>query len=189
MRVIPQRPPQSSDYNLPEVLKDVADLKNGIVLVTGPTGSGKSTTLAAIINQINQSRRTTSSPSRTPSSTCTGTSSRRSTSARSARTRKSFALALRAALRQAPKVILIGEMRDLETIETAMEAAETGHLVLSTLHTIDAAEDRRPHHRRLPQGPGGAGAHAASRSRSATSSRSACCPALTGGAASPPWKS
>ena len=140
MRVIPGLVPDFDSLNLPSELKKIVDLRNGIVLVTGPTGSGKSSTLAAIIDRINKEQAyhvlTIEDPieflhlhkncvvhqrelhSDTPS----------------------FALALRAALRQAPKVILVGEMRDKETIDIAMEAAETGHLVLSTLHTIDAAK-------------------------------------------------
>jgi twitching motility protein PilT len=140
MRVIPSKIPEFESLHLPEELRQITELRNGIVLVTGPTGSGKSSTLAAIIDLINQQQSyhilTIEDPieflhlhknciihqrelhSDTPS----------------------FALALRAALRQAPKVILVGEMRDKETIEIAMEAAETGHLVLSTLHTIDASK-------------------------------------------------
>ncbi len=140
MRVIPQRPPQWSDYNLPEVLKDVADLKNGLVLVTGPTGSGKSSTLAAVIDLINESKRyhiiTIEDPIEFLHSHKNSTIHQRELHSDT----PSFALALRAALRQAPKVILVGEMRDRETIEVALEAAETGHLVLSTLHTIDASK-------------------------------------------------
>ena len=140
MRVIPGTVPDFDALNLPVELKKIVGLRNGIVLVTGPTGSGKSSTLAAIIDRINKEQSyhvlTIEDPieflhlhkncvvhqrelhSDTPS----------------------FALALRAALRQAPKVILVGEMRDKETIEIALEAAETGHLVLSTLHTIDASK-------------------------------------------------
>jgi twitching motility protein PilT len=140
MRVIPPRPPQWSDYNLPAVLKEVAGLKNGLVLVTGPTGSGKSTTLAAVIDLINESKAyhivTIEDPIEFLHQHKRSTIHQRELHSDT----PSFALALRAALRQAPKVILVGEMRDRETIEVALEAAETGHLVLSTLHTIDAAK-------------------------------------------------
>src|ERR687895_663723 len=140
MRVIPNRPPQWSDYNLPEVLKEVAGLKNGIVLVTGPTGSGKSTTLAAVIDLINETKAyhvvTIEDPIEFLHAHKNSTIHQREVGSDA----RDFPSALRAALRQAPKVILIGEMRDYETTEIALEAAETGHLVLSTLHTIDASK-------------------------------------------------
>ena len=140
MRVIPPRPPQWSDFNLPEVLKEIAGLKNGLVLVTGPTGSGKSTTLAAVIDLINEAKAyhivTIEDPIEFLHAHKKSTIHQRELHSDT----PSFALALRAALRQAPKVILVGEMRDRETIEVALEASETGHLVLSTLHTIDAAK-------------------------------------------------
>jgi twitching motility protein PilT len=140
LRVIPEGIPTLEKLGMPAELHNVAKLKNGIVLVTGPTGSGKSTTLAAIINQINHEQAyhiiTVEDPVEYMHRHVKSTVNQREVGADT----RSFALALRAALRQAPKVILIGEMRDLETIETAMEAAETGHLVLSTLHTIDAAK-------------------------------------------------
>ena len=140
MRVIPNNPPQWSDFNLPPVLKEIAGLKNGIVLVTGPTGSGKSTTLAAVIDLINESKAyhivTIEDPIEFLHPHKNSTVHQRELHSDT----PSFSLALRAALRQAPKVILVGEMRDRETIEVALEAAETGHLVLSTLHTIDAAK-------------------------------------------------
>jgi twitching motility protein PilT len=140
LRVIPEGIPTLEKLGMPSELLNVGKLKNGIVLVTGPTGSGKSTTLAAIINQINHEQAyhiiTIEDPVEYMHRHVKSTVNQREVGADT----KSFALALRAALRQAPKVILIGEMRDLETIETAMEAAETGHLVLSTLHTIDAAK-------------------------------------------------
>ncbi|HST51556.1 MAG TPA: PilT/PilU family type 4a pilus ATPase [Pyrinomonadaceae bacterium] len=140
MRVIPASPPQWSDFNLPVVLKEIAGLKNGVVLVTGPTGSGKSTTLAAIIDLINETKSyhivTIEDPIEFLHSHKNSTIHQRELHSDT----PSFSLALRAALRQAPKVILVGEMRDRETIEVALEAAETGHLVLSTLHTIDASK-------------------------------------------------
>ena len=140
LRVIPEGVPTLEKLKLPQELYNLSRLKNGIVLVTGPTGSGKSTTLAAIINQINHEFAyhilTIEDPVEYMHRHVKSTVNQREVGSDT----RSFALALRAALRQAPKVILIGEMRDMETIEIAMEAAETGHLVLSTLHTIDAAK-------------------------------------------------
>ena len=140
MRVVPNEIPSFEDLGLPAILKEVAELKNGIVLVTGPTGSGKSSTLAAIIDLINDSKYyhivTIEDPvefmHRHKKSTVHQRELHSDTS--------SFGYALRAALRQAPKVILVGEIRDLETCEVALEASETGHLVLSTLHTTDAVK-------------------------------------------------
>ena len=140
MRVIPMRPPKFSDFNLPDQLKEIVDIKNGIVLVTGPTGSGKSSTLAAIIDLINETHYyhivTIEDPIEFLHTHKNSTIHQRELHSDT----PSFSIALRAALRQAPKVILVGEMRDRETIEVALEAAETGHLVLSTLHTIDASK-------------------------------------------------
>ena len=140
LRVIPEGIPTLESLKMPQELYNIPLLKNGVVLVTGPTGSGKSTTLAAIIHQINQDYAyhiiTIEDPVEYMHRHVKSTVNQREVGSDT----KSFALALRAALRQAPKVILIGEMRDVETIEIAMEAAETGHLVLSTLHTIDAAK-------------------------------------------------
>src|SRR3989440_7717257 len=140
MRVIPTNPPNFNDFDLPEQLKEIVDIKNGIVLVTGPTGSGKSSTLAAIIDLINETKYyhivTIEDPIEFLHAHKNSTIHQRELHSDT----PSFAIALRAALRQAPKVILVGEMRDKETIEVALEAAETGHLVLSTLHTIDASK-------------------------------------------------
>ncbi len=140
MRVIPTRPPNFADFNLPPQMRDIVELKNGIVLVTGPTGSGKSSTLAAVIDLINETKYyhivTIEDPIEFLHTHKNSTIHQRELHSDT----PNFALALRAALRQAPKVILVGEMRDRETMEVAMEAAETGHLVLSTLHTIDAAK-------------------------------------------------
>jgi twitching motility protein PilT len=140
MRVVPDIVPSFEQLSLPLPLKEVAEFKNGIVLVTGPTGSGKSSTLAAIIDLINDSKYyhivTIEDPiefmHRHKKSTVHQRELHSDTS--------TFAYALRAALRQAPKVILVGEIRDLETCEVALEASETGHLVLSTLHTTDAVK-------------------------------------------------
>jgi twitching motility protein PilT len=140
MRVVPDSIPSFDDLGLPLVLGEIADMKNGIVLLTGPTGSGKSSTLAAIIDLINEKHYyhivTIEDPiefmHRHKKSTVHQRELHSDTS--------TFAYALRAALRQAPKVILVGEIRDLETVEVALEASETGHLVLSTLHTTDAVK-------------------------------------------------
>jgi twitching motility protein PilT len=140
MRVIGSKIPSFAELNLPKSLADIATLKNGIVLVTGPTGSGKSTTLAAIIDLINETRAdhilTIEDPIEFLHFHKKSTVHQRELHSDT----PTFALALRAALRQAPKVILVGEMRDRETIEIALTAAETGHLVFSTLHTIDASK-------------------------------------------------
>jgi len=140
MRVVPDRIPGFQDLNLPEALKEIVDLRNGIVLVTGPTGSGKSSTLAAILDKMNQDKAyhilTIEDPIEFLHRHKKATIHQRELHSDT----PTFALALRAALRQAPKVILVGEMRDRETIEIALEASETGHLVMSTLHTIDASK-------------------------------------------------
>ncbi len=140
MRVIPPQVPSLSSLSLPTILGDITDLKNGLVLVTGPTGSGKSSTLAAIINKFNFEKPyhiiTIEDPIEFLHLHRVATINQRELGSDT----PNFAMALRAALRQAPKVILVGEMRDIETTQIALEAAETGHLVLSTLHTIDAAK-------------------------------------------------
>ena len=141
LRVIPARIQTVRELMLPPVLERICEERRGLILCTGTTGSGKSTTLAAMIDYINSSpHRAHHDRSRTRSSSSTATRSRSSTSARSTSTPAAFSSALRAALRQDPDVILVGEMRDYETIETALLAAETGHLVFSTLHTLDATE-------------------------------------------------
>jgi len=140
MRVIPTTIPDFATLRLPAQLGEIANLRNGIVLVTGPTGSGKSSTLAAILNKINEEKAyhilTIEDPVEFLHNHKKSTIHQRELHSDT----PTFALALRAALRQAPKVILVGEMRDRETIEIALEAAETGHLVFSTLHTIDASK-------------------------------------------------
>src|SRR4051794_2037898 len=140
MRVIPVTIPTFTELGLPEALASIVPLRNGIVLVTGPAGSGKSSTLAAIVDRMNQERAihiiTIEDPIEFIHAHKKATIHQRELHSDT----PTFSLALRAALRQAPKVILVGEMRDRETIETAVEAAETGHLVMSTLHTIDAAK-------------------------------------------------
>ena len=140
MRVIPDKIPGFDDLKLPSTLEEIVHIKNGIVLVTGPTGSGKSSTLAAVIDKMNMEKAfhilTIEDPIEFLHRHKKATIHQRELHSDT----PTFALALRAALRQAPKVILVGEMRDRETIEIALEAAETGHLVLSTLHTIDASK-------------------------------------------------
>jgi twitching motility protein PilT len=140
MRVIPSTVPTFEDLHLPPQLHDLTKLRNGIVLVTGPTGSGKSSTLAAILDEVNEQQAihilTIEDPIEFLHSHKKATIHQRELHSDT----PSFALALRAALRQAPKMILVGEMRDRETIEIALEAAETGHLVFSTLHTVDASK-------------------------------------------------
>jgi twitching motility protein PilT len=140
MRVIAGKVPTFEELRVPEELRKIVELKNGIVLVTGPTGSGKSSTLAAVIDLINSTKAehiiTIEDPIEFVHPHKMATIHQRELHMDTF----SFASALRAALRQAPKVILVGEMRDRDTIEIALTAAETGHLVLSTLHTIDAAK-------------------------------------------------
>ncbi len=140
MRVIPSSVPSFEDLRLPPVLQEIVPLRNGIVLVTGPTGSGKSSTLAAVVDKMNETRAihilTIEDPIEFLHTHKKATIHQRELHGDV----PTFSLALRAALRQAPKVILVGEMRDRETIEIAIEASETGHLVMSTLHTIDAAK-------------------------------------------------
>jgi twitching motility protein PilT len=140
LRVIPNRVPTVEELGLPKQINMIAKERNGIVLVTGPTGSGKSTSLAAVINRINLDEAfhivTIEDPIEYLHPHHRSTINQREVGGDT----QTFALALRAALRQAPKVILVGEMRDVETISIALEASETGHLVLSTLHTIDAAK-------------------------------------------------
>lgn len=140
MRVIPTEIPTLKSLGLPPQLADVSELRNGLVLVTGPTGSGKSSTQASIIDIINEKKHyhivTIEDPIEYLHLHKRSTINQREVG----HDTRDFPSALRATLRQAPKVILIGEMRDFETTEIALEAAETGHLVLSTLHTIDASK-------------------------------------------------
>ena len=139
-RVIPMRVASIEDLLLPKVLKKIASEERGLVLVTGTTGSGKSTTLAALIDEINSTRTahimTIEDPIEYLHRDNRSVINQREIGVDT----RSFGDALRSALRQDPDVILVGEMRDLETIQTALLAAETGHLVFSTLHTLDATE-------------------------------------------------
>lgn len=140
LRTINTEIPKMSDLGLPEVLKNFTEYNNGLVLVTGPTGSGKSTTLATLIDEINRNKAehiiTVEDPIEYLHRHQKCVVEQREIGADTG----SFAAALRYALRQDPDVILIGEMRDLETIVAALTAAETGHLVFGTLHTRDAAQ-------------------------------------------------
>ncbi|MCL1892684.1 MAG: PilT/PilU family type 4a pilus ATPase [Holophagaceae bacterium] len=140
MRVIPMKIYSVEDLMLPNIIKTICEEQRGLILVTGTTGSGKSTTLAAMVDHINSTRvehiLTIEDPVEYLHRDNLSVVNQREVEGDC----KTFASALRAALRQDPDVILVGEMRDHETIETAINAAETGHLVLSTLHTLDATE-------------------------------------------------
>lgn len=139
MRVIPEQIPSFEDLNLPEIMRNFCMLSKGLVVVTGPTGSGKSTTLAALIDYINRNRNehiiTIEDPIEFVHKSKACIINQREVH----RDTKSFAGALRAALREDPDIVLVGEIRDLETMENAIETAETGHLVFATLHTNTAA--------------------------------------------------
>lgn len=139
-RTIPNTMPTFESLKLPDVVKEMCKIKRGLVLVTGPTGSGKTTTLAAMINQMNHTRKqhiiTVEDPVEYVYKDKLCMINQRAIG----QDALDFSTSLRAALREDPDIILVGEMRDLETIETALHAAETGHLVLSTLHTVDAKE-------------------------------------------------
>jgi twitching motility protein PilT len=140
IRIIPSRIRSVQELHLPPVVERIADEQRGLVLVTGTTGSGKSTTLAAMIDYINRTRRSHIITIEDPIE-YTHPDHRSFVNQREVGfDAVSFPAALKAALRQNPDVILVGEMRDIETIETAVLAAETGHLVMSTLHTLDAPE-------------------------------------------------
>ena len=140
LRKLETRIPTFEDMNLPEAFHKMAEEKNGIILVTGATGSGKSTSLAALLNDINDRKSihivTLEDPVEYVHPHRKATFNQREMGTDF----DTFANGLRAALRQAPKVILVGEMRDRETVEIGLSAAETGHLVLSTLHTVDAGQ-------------------------------------------------
>lgn len=140
LRKLNTRIPTLQELNLPDILKQIPNEKTGLVLVTGATGSGKSTTLAAILDQVNKARPvhiiTLEDPVEYVHSHDIATFNQRELGTDF----DNYSSGLRAALRQAPKVILVGEMRDSETVRIALSAAETGHLVLSTLHTVDAGQ-------------------------------------------------
>jgi twitching motility protein PilT len=140
LRVIPFKVKSIDELGLPAVLKRIAEEERGLVLVTGTTGSGKSTTLAGMIDHINNTRSSHVITIEDPIEYLHKDSEAIITQREIGVDTRSFAYALRSALRQDPDVVLVGEMRDMETIETALHAAETGHLVFSTLHTLDATE-------------------------------------------------
>jgi twitching motility protein PilT len=140
LRVIPMAIRTIDELGLPPVLKKIAEEERGLVLVTGTTGSGKSTTLAAMVDHINQTRCSHVMTVEDPIEFLHRDNRSIINQREVAVDTRSFAYALRSALRQDPDVILVGEMRDFETIETGLLAAETGHLVFSTLHTLDATE-------------------------------------------------
>ncbi|MBU2027721.1 MAG: PilT/PilU family type 4a pilus ATPase [Pseudomonadota bacterium] len=140
LRKLESKIPTFEDMNLPEAFRKMAEEKNGIIFVTGATGSGKSTSLAALLNEVNDKKSvhvvTLEDPVEYSHSHRKATFNQREMGSDF----DTFASGLRAALRQAPKIILVGEMRDRETVEIGLSAAETGHLVLSTLHTVDAGQ-------------------------------------------------
>lgn len=140
IRLIPHRTPRIDELGLPPVMRSLVERPQGLVVVTGPTGSGKSTTLAALIGHLNETKRlhilTLEDPIEYLHRHQRSIVNQREVGSDT----KAFARGLRAALRQDPDVILVGEMRDLETISTAITAAETGHLILTTLHTPDAPQ-------------------------------------------------
>jgi twitching motility protein PilT len=140
LRKLETKVPTIREMNLPEAFFKITEEKNGIVLVTGATGSGKSTSLAAVLNEINENKSvhiiTLEDPIEYQHPHKKSTFNQRELGSDF----NTFASGLRAALRQAPKVILVGEMRDRETVEIGLSAAETGHLVLATLHTVDAGQ-------------------------------------------------
>ena len=140
LRRVESKIPDMDQFNLPQALYDIVDMHKGLVLVTGPTGSGKSTTLAAIVNEINKTRTsniiTVEDPVEFIHKDAQSIVSHREIGKQT----ESFASALKAALREDPDVIMVGEMRDLETVSLALTAAETGHLVFGTLHTSGAPE-------------------------------------------------
>jgi twitching motility protein PilT len=140
LRIIPAKIPTVEDLQLPPVIKEIAENERGLVLLTGATGSGKSSTLAAMIHHINQTRRvhilTIEDPIEFLHQNAKASISQRELGIDT----RNYNTALRAALRQDPDVILVGEMRDAESIDIALKASETGHMVFSTVHTTDAAK-------------------------------------------------
>ena len=140
IRILQQVTPSFEELGLPSVVKDLAEMPRGLVLVTGPTGSGKSTTLASMVDYINKNHARHVMTIEDPIEYVYPHNQAMIHQREVGKDAKSFASALRSALREDPDVILVGEMRDYETISAAVAAAETGHLVLSTLHTTSAAQ-------------------------------------------------
>ena len=138
LRRVESKIPDMGQFDLPQSLYDIVDFHKGLVLVTGPTGSGKSTTLAAIVNEINKTRTSNIITVEDPVEFIHKDNQSIVSHREVGKQTQSFAAALKAALREDPDVILVGEMRDLETISLALTAAETGHLVFGTLHTSGA---------------------------------------------------
>ena len=188
-RVIPEQIKGFHELGLPAVIATLADRPRGLILVTGPTGSGKSTTLAAMIDKINTERRehilTIEDPIEYihPHKGCIVNQREVHSDTHG------FAQALRAALREDPDIVLIGELRDLETIESALRIAETGHLTFGdAAHQLGRADDQ-PHHRRLPGAPAGDRSGRSCRSCSRASSASRCSRAPTARGGWSRWKS
>lgn len=139
LRIIPSKIPTIDSLKLPNIFKELASLEQGLVLVTGPSGSGKSTSLAAMVDYINRNRNCHILTLEDPIEYIHQSNKSLINQREIGRDSKNFSSALRSSLRQDPDVILVGEMRDLETISTVLTAAETGHLVISSLHTAGAA--------------------------------------------------
>ena len=162
-RTIPSKVLSLEELNCPKVFADLTTSPRGLILVTGPTGSGKSTTLAAMVNHVNENEYghilTIEDPIEFLHESKKCLINQREVGPHTL----SFPNALRAALREDPDYILVGEMRDLETIRLAMTAAETGHLVFARCTRVRRREDGRPHHRRVPRGRKGHGARDAVR--------------------------
>lgn len=140
IRTIPSKIPLFKDLNFPSIFNDLIDAQRGLILITGPTGSGKSTTLAAMINELNHTRKAHIITLEDPLEYLHKHNKCIINQREIGKDSQSYAAALRAVLREDPDIILIGEMRDLETISIALTAAETGHLVFSTLHTIGVSK-------------------------------------------------
>ncbi len=138
IRVIPVKVPTIEDLNMPTIIKEFTNKKDGLILITGPTGSGKSTTMAAMINEINSNKKTHIVTLEDPIEYLHSHKKSLINQREIGRDTESYDSGLRAILREDPDVILVGEIRDLETMSAVLLAAETGHLVISTLHTISA---------------------------------------------------